>query len=146
MASTREVAERAYAAMQAGDVSALASLCSPDCVLNDIGITLRGPEQVGQYMQAFFTAFPDMSVEVRRLIVDGPAVAAEVRFKGTQTGPLVMPTGEVPASGKTMDMEAADFISVEDGHITTWRVYLDTLQFMTQLGLMPRPAEAAAVG
>lgn len=144
MATTRDVADKAYAAMAAGDIPGLTSLCASDCVLNDIGITLRGPEQIGQYLQSYFTAFPDLSIEVRRLIVDGNSVAAEVRFRGTQTGPLAMPTGELPASGRTMDIEAADLITVEDGKITTWRVYLDTVLFMTQLGLMPN-AEPAAI-
>jgi len=130
--------------MQAGEIARLMNLCSPDCVMNDIGITLRGPEQIGQYLQGYFTAFPDMSVAVRRLIVDGNSVAAEVHFAGTQTGPLAMPTGQLPASGRTIDIEAADFITIENGQISTWRVYLDTMLFMTQLGLMPNPAEAAA--
>jgi steroid delta-isomerase-like uncharacterized protein len=143
MATTREVAEQAYAAMQAGDIRKLTSLCAADCVLNDIGITLHGPEEIGQYLQAFFTAFPDITVEVRRLIVDGNSVAAEVRFAGTQTGPLPMPTGELPASGRRLDIEAADLITIENGQIATWRVYLDTMLFMTQLGLIPSPAAAA---
>jgi steroid delta-isomerase-like uncharacterized protein len=110
----------------------------------DIGLTLRGPEEIGAYLQAYYTAFPDMQIEVRRLIEDGNSVAAEVRFTGTQTGPLAMPTGEVPASGRTMDIEAADFLTVENGQITAWRVYLDSMLLMRQLGLVPDPAEATA--
>ena len=42
MSSTREIAEQAYAAMQAGDIGKLTQLCAANCVLDDIGITLRG--------------------------------------------------------------------------------------------------------
>ena len=52
MSSAGQIAEQAYAAMQAGDIGRLTQLCAADCVLDDIGITLRGPEQIGQYLQA----------------------------------------------------------------------------------------------
>jgi steroid delta-isomerase-like uncharacterized protein len=144
MGAARAIAEQVYAAMQAGDISGLTKLCSPNCELYDVGLTMRGPEQIGQYLQGYFTAFPDMQLEVRRLIEDGESVAAEVRFTGTQTGPLAMPTGELPASGRKIDVEAADFITVQNGQITAWKVYLDSMIFLTQLGLMPEPAAAAA--
>ena len=145
MATARAVAEQAYAAMQAGDIDALTKLCSPDCELYDIGLTLRGPGEIGRYLQTYFVAFPDMRVEVLRLLDAGTSVAAEVRFTGTQTGPLATPNGEVPAAGRKMDMPAVDFMTVENGQITTWRVYIDTMEFMRQLGLMPEPAQAASV-
>lgn len=144
MGAARTIAEQAYAAMKAGDISGLTKLCSPTCELYDIGLTMRGPEQIGQYLQGYFTAFPDMSIEVRRLIEDGDSVAAEVRFTGTQTGPLAMPTGEVPASGRKMDVEAADFLTIQNGQITAWKVYLDSMIFLSQLGLIPEPASTAA--
>jgi len=144
MGTSRAIAEQAYAAMAAGDIDGLTKLCSPTCELYDLGLTLRGPEQIAAYLGAYFVAFPDMRVEVRKLLEDGGSVAAEVRFMGTQTGPLAMPTGEVPASGRRLDMDAADFLTIENQQITTWRVYLDSMTFMRQLGLLPEPAVGAS--
>ena len=142
MGSARNVVEQAYAAMRDGDVNALLKLCSSDCELVDMGMTMRGPDQIGAYLQAFVTAFPDINVQVRQLLEDGDAVAAEVRFTGTQTGALAMPTGELPASGRSIDLEAVDLFRTQDGQIKAWRVYMDSTRFMTQLGLMPEPAQA----
>ena len=130
--------------MAAHDISALMQLCGPSCELHEAGMVMRGPEQIGPYLQAYFTAFPDMRLDVRSLLEDGDNVAAEVRFTGTQTGVLAMPGGEPPPSGRKMDMQAADFITVSDGKITSWRVYIDMGEFMRQLGLAPSPSETVA--
>ncbi len=144
MDSARAIAEQAYAALATGDIAGMTKLCSPSCELHDLGQVLRGPEQIGAYMQGLLTAFPDMRITVRKLVADGDSVAAEVRFTGTHSGPMHMPTGEVPPTGRTIDVEAADFITVENGLVTSWRVYLDSMIFMRQLGLLPQPAAASA--
>lgn len=143
MGVARQVAEQAYAAMAAHDLRALTDLCAPTCELTEPGVHLRGPEQIGPYLQAYFTAFPDMQVEVQSMLETGDRVAAEVRFTGTHTGPLAGPGGELPPSGKRIDMQAADFLTVSGGQITSWRVYIDMGTFMGQLGLGPAPSHAA---
>ena len=142
MEASRHVAERAYAAMAAHDLRALTELCAPDCELTEPGVHLRGPEQIGPYMQAYFTAFPDMLVEVQSMLATDDKVATEVRFSGTHTGPLAMPGGELPPSGQRMDMQAADFITVSNGQIRSWRVYIDMGTFMRQLGIAPAASPA----
>jgi predicted ester cyclase len=84
-----------------------------------------------------------MQIEVQSLFETDDKVAAEVRFSGTHTGPLAMPGGELPPSGKRIEMPAADFITVANGQITAWRVYIDMGTFMRQLGLSPEPAQTA---
>jgi steroid delta-isomerase-like uncharacterized protein len=144
MGTARTVAEQAYAAMEAGDLAGLASLCSANCELNEMGNAIRGPEQIQAYLSAYWAAFPDMRLEVRRLVEDGDSVATEVRFTGTHTGPLAMPTGELPPTGRKLDMDAADFLTIQDGQISNWRVYIDGMTFMRQLGVLPEPATASA--
>ena len=41
-------------------------------------------------------------------------------------------------------MLGCDVITVRAGRITSHRIYFDQLGFMTQLGLMPKPASATA--
>jgi steroid delta-isomerase-like uncharacterized protein len=144
MGASREVAERAYAAMAAYDVPALMALCAPACEMTEGGMSFQGPEQIGPYLQAYFTAFPDMRLNVLKMVEEGDSVVAEIRFTGTQSGPLAMPGGELPASGKQIDLRSADFVTVEDGLITSWRVYIDMAEFMRQLGLMPDPTQAVS--
>jgi steroid delta-isomerase-like uncharacterized protein len=144
MGVSRQVAERAYAVMAAYDVPGLMALCAPECEFTEAGETLRGPEQIGPYLQAYFTAFPDMRLDVLKMVEEGDSVVAEVRFTGTHTGPLAMPGGELPPTGKRIDMQTADCLTVHGGQITSWRVYLDSADFMRQLGLMPEPTQAVS--
>ena len=62
-------------------------------------------------------------------------VAFEWRATGTFTAPLATPSGEVPSTGKTIDLLGADFWRVEGGLIVTYHLYFDRLEFLQQLGL-----------
>jgi hypothetical protein len=64
---------------------------------------------------------------------------------GTNNGPLVTPTGEVPATGKRIDMRGALVGRINaDNLIVEERRYYDTGTLMQQLGLAPQAAEAVA--
>jgi steroid delta-isomerase-like uncharacterized protein len=140
MGASRQVAEQLYAAIAAHDPHALDVLCAPGCNMIEPGVNLTGGGQISAYMQTFFTAFPDLRIEVESMVEVGDAVATEVRFVGTHTGPLAGPDGELPATGKRVDLPGADFMSVSNGKVTSWRVYYDTGTFMSQLGLGPAPS------
>lgn len=76
----------------------------------------------------------------------GDRAAGEIRLTGTNSGPLATPIGEVPATGRRMDMRealagriTAENLIVED------RRYYDIGTLMQQLGLAPQPEEVEAV-
>jgi predicted ester cyclase len=77
------------------------------------------------------------------MLEEDDAVATEVRFIGTHTGPLAGPGGELPPTGKEVDLVGADFLTVSNGKLTSWHVYYDTGAFMSQLGLSPLSSEVA---
>ncbi|MBV9329591.1 MAG: ester cyclase [Chloroflexi bacterium] len=143
MGASRQVAEQLYAAIAAHDQRALSEMCAPTCEMIEPGVHLKGGEQIGTYMQAFFTAFPDLRIAVESMLEVDNAVATEVRFIGTHTGPLAGPSGELPATRKAVDLAGADFLTVSNGKLTSWHVYYDTGAFMSQLGLSPGPSEVA---
>jgi steroid delta-isomerase-like uncharacterized protein len=60
---------------------------------------LRTKDQIRTYMQAWYTTFPDMRATETNRIIGDDAVAAEIEFTGTNTGPLVMGGQEIPATG-----------------------------------------------
>jgi steroid delta-isomerase-like uncharacterized protein len=139
MGASRQVAEQVYAAIAAHNPHALEELCAPGCEMIEPGVSLTGGEQISTYMQTFFTAFPDLRIEVESMLEVDNTVATEVRFIGTHTGPLAGPGGELPATGKPVDLPGADFISVSNGKVTSWHVYYDAGTFMSQLGVGSEP-------
>jgi len=46
-------------------------------------------------------------------------------------------SGEVPATGRKIDMCGADFWRFEDGLIVQYNLYFDRFDFLTQLGALP---------
>ena len=51
-------------------------------------------------------------------------------------GPLVGPQGEIPPTGKSVDVAFCDVYQFKDGKFTSLRSYFDTATLMGQLGLM----------
>jgi predicted ester cyclase len=60
----------------------------------------------------------------------------------THTGPLATPSGVIEPTGKRVTIHSASILRFRDGLIASEHSYVDQLEFMTQLGLMP-PAPKA---
>ena len=53
------------------------------------GGTTRGREQIWQVLQAYFVAFPDMTMEQGDVLVDGQRAAVAATFNGTDRGGFI---------------------------------------------------------
>jgi steroid delta-isomerase-like uncharacterized protein len=80
-------------------------------------------------------AFPDTSLTVKNIAAAGEWVATEHVSAGTHQGPLATPAGEVPATGRTLQTEMAEWFRVQRGLITVSRAYWDLGSAMRQLGI-----------
>ena len=49
--------------------------------------------------------------------------------------------GEVPPTGRSIDLPFTTVFQARDGKLTAHRAYWDNVGFMAQLGLMPGPGE-----
>ena len=83
--------------------------------------------------EAWKKAFPDAQGTITSKIVDGNRGAAEITWRGTNTGPLM---GQ-PATGKAVTVHAAVFIETNGSQVTRSRHYLDVAGMMAQLGNAP---------
>jgi SnoaL-like polyketide cyclase len=66
----------------------------------------------------------------------------EFTFTGTHQDTLMSPTGEIPATHKTLNGRGVQIFRIEGETVAETRLYFDQVQVMTQLGLMPEPARA----
>ena len=64
-------------------------------------------------------------------------MATEITVKGTHTKPMVTPQGELPPTGKSLDLKAVNVMRLRDGRIAALRIYFDQMDFMGQLGALP---------
>jgi predicted ester cyclase len=101
---------------------------------------IRGREAIVDYFMQFTKSFPDGKYELAAGQEAGNVAIDEGYFVGTNTGPLPLPDGEIPATGKPVRLRTCDIATVEGGVITNHRIYFDNLDFMAQLGLTEAPA------
>lgn len=98
---------------------------------------LRGGEAITKDIGDWFGAFPDIEARITRTVVNGESYAVEWAMNGTHTGPLVMPDGHVPGTGKPVHLPVATIGRLDgEGRIVEERRYYDLAGVMSQLGLM----------
>jgi ketosteroid isomerase-like protein len=130
--------ERIIAAFNAKDMNQYLALQQPQIeILAPGGISLRGRDQVQQHIGAQWTAFPDATMTIIDQFATETHAATEIELSGTHTGPLPTPGGPLPATGKRIAVRFAAVHHVRDGMATSEHVYLDQVEMMTQLGLLP---------
>ena len=114
------------------------ALFDEDCEVLDVpsGVASRGPERYKQMILFFEEGFPDSGVEITNLFASGDQAVVEFIGRGTNTGPLHMPEGDVPPTGCTVEMRFCDVYRVKDGKIVSYRSYYDVFGFLQQLGLI----------
>ena len=130
--------DQGMAAWDGHDAEAFANLFADQFVANDIALPepITTKDGVRQYAQTWFTAFPDMSVKLTNRVVGDDAVAAEVQFTGTNTGPMMMAGKEIPPTGKSVIGRGTYFARVKGGKIVEFNSYPDIAGMMMQLGFM----------
>jgi steroid delta-isomerase-like uncharacterized protein len=117
-----------------------------DCEVVDMpsGMILRGPDGLKQFLLGFSTAFPDSRIEVANVFATEEHAVVEALLRGTHTGVLQSPAGDIPPSGRTFELRACDVYHLRDGKIVRHASYYDALGFMQQLGVIPAPGQAAS--
>jgi steroid delta-isomerase-like uncharacterized protein len=126
-----------YERFNARDMEGCLALLSDDFVLEDVaaGLTFNGPEGFREWVEPFLRAMPDSSTEVTSVVDAGEWVATEHTGRGTHTGPLATPGGEIPATGRSVEIRFGEFFRLRDGKIAMLRAYYDTAGIMRQLGV-----------
>jgi predicted ester cyclase len=74
-------------------------------------------------------------VTVDRVIAQDDAVVVEFTGRGTHTGPLATPAGDIPATGRSATLQFVDVYEVVGGKIKSQHNYFDSGALMAQLGI-----------
>ena len=147
MTAFEDLAKKWTDAYNRHDPRAVAANYAQDCVVYDpiLPEPLKGRAAIEKDAADFFRAFPDLRVEVINIFEKGDRAAGEIKMTGTNNGPLDTPMGEVPATGKRIDVRGALVGRINaENLIVEERRYYDTGTLMQQLGLAPQVAEAVA--
>ena len=97
----------------------------------------NGRDNVLGLLGVFHEAFPDLRLELKQLLADGPAAAAEGTLVGTHTGVLHTPNGDVAPTGRAVDLPWAAVYLTEGDTMKSEHLFFDQMDFLGQLGLLP---------
>jgi len=133
----KKVADKVVKAYTSGDPVAIANLYAEDAVVIVPGEVIRGREAIQEHMEGGLRAFPDWKIEFLTILPSGNHIAFEMLMRGTNTGPMMTPEGEIPPTGKKVEFKAVWIGRISpDGLIEEDRTYYDTSDLMRQLGLL----------
>jgi steroid delta-isomerase-like uncharacterized protein len=126
------LAREHFAAESAHDTARTLKTMADDIMYHVVaaGEKVSGKEAVSKYYDVWWTAFPDVDIEIRRIVASGEWVFAENFVTATHLGPWL---GMAP-TGKRVVQNLCAVIRCRDGLMTEETVYYDQLERLRQLG------------
>ena len=137
IAENIKTAEEHLEAESKRDLDRLLGTLADECVYEEnlLKQPMQGKDEIAQYYQELWRAFPDFTYVVTNRVADEGSVIYEMTFRGTHTGPF----RSIPPTGKHGEIKGVIVFPMKDGKALGERIYLDGLGLLTQIGLLPDP-------
>lgn len=130
--TTIKTAKAFYQFWNGGDESLLQAAIAPNFIDHTLPAGRpQGPQGPAFASKNFRAAVPDLSVEVRKMVVAGDYVTVHMEFRGHFTGNF----GQTKGNGQAIDFIATDLLKITDGRITdNWHIE-DNLTLLSKMGI-----------
>jgi predicted ester cyclase len=127
-----KAAEGFYQFWNTDDESLLKAVISPNFTDHTLPSGRpQGPQGPAFASEHFRAAAPDLTVEIRKMVVADDYVTVHMEFRGHFTGTF----GKAKGQGQSIDFIATDLLKVADGHVTdNWHIE-DNLTLLSQMGV-----------
>jgi steroid delta-isomerase-like uncharacterized protein len=135
-----ETLRRFYGLISTGDIDGFGALLADDFLEHEETPGLAPTKEgVLEFFRMYRAAFPDLRMDPEDMVTDGSKVVARVRATGTHQGDFM----DIPATGKSIDVQLIDLIRFDDDGLACehWGV-VDTMAMMEQLGVVPEAPPA----
>ena len=106
------------------------------------GAILRGPDGHKRIALFFAESFPDGRVELTNAFATEDQVTLEGTLCWNDTGSLHLPSGALPATGRSGEVRCCFALQIRNGKIVNNRHYYDMMTMLEQLGLAPVTGQA----
>ena len=133
---SEDLARESIEAYNDGDWERARGMLADDSVYDEPGTGRRfqGPDAIIEAYQGWKSALPDSRGSVSDVFACGDRVAFQVTWEGTHDGSLPIPGGEIPATGRSINVRACQVLRISDGKIVESCHYFDMLGMLEQLG------------
>ncbi len=140
-----DIARSLYECWNARELERAAELMKDEgeVVLVGPDVRLHGPDGLLDLERMWASAFPDGRMAIDRVVASGDCVCVEVCLRGTHTGELRFPGGDIAPTGRSLTLRMCDVLEFRDGKVRTLRSYFDSASLLHQLGALPEPAVGA---
>jgi steroid delta-isomerase-like uncharacterized protein len=121
-----------FAAESAHDTARTLATLADDIMYRVVasGAIVHGKEAVSKYYDVWWTAFPDVNIEIKRIVAAGEWVFAENVATATHLGPWL----GIPPTGKRTVQNLCAVIRCRSGLMIEETVYYDQLERIRQIG------------
>src|SRR5439155_19484184 len=110
------IARELIDAFNAGDAERFKKHVTADVVYDEVGTQrkMQGADAWVQAWEVWRQALPDVKGTITSAVASGNTVVQEVTWQGTHSGPLPLPSGTIPASGK-LQITRASLVLIFEG-------------------------------
>ncbi len=110
--------------------------------VKDVRFKMKPADVVGidsakAYYNNFIVGFSERKFTIVDIFGQGDKLVKYWNFKGKHTGDFF----GIPATGKMVDIDGATIVKMNNGKIEQEQDFVDNMDMMTQLGLMPEPGK-----
>ena len=108
-----------------------------DCVYDETAThrKVEGIVAILEVWQGWAAAMPDSRATYEATYAIEGGTVFELTWRGTHTGPMQGPDGEIPATGKSFEMRGCQVIEMDGDRAKVIRHYFDICTMVSQLGL-----------
>lgn len=93
-----------------------------------------GIDSARAYYANFSTGFSNISFNIKDVFGSENKIVKHWNFKGTHTGDFF----GIPATNNKVNIDGVTLVTMENGKIAEERDFMDNLDFMQQLGIIPK--------
>lgn len=120
-------------AINEGRINILDSAYVENAVLHTVP-EVKGKANAKAYYENYIVGFSDRKFIVKEIFADGDKLVKYWQFKGKHTGTFF----GIPATGKDVDVIGCTIAKMKDGKIAEEQDFMDNLDFMQQIGIIPK--------
>ena len=137
--ANEKLIRQVYAVAEVKDSKAFIDLFTKDGYFYDVsaGVKYYGND-IGKTVDIYAKAFPDMHRELIEFYVndDENLVIVELTLNGTHKGPLELPVGTIPPTGKAMVTPCCDVFHIVNNKVKSFHCYTAGTIMFGQLGIL----------
>ena len=117
-----------------GKLGLLDSVFSPAITVVTLPANVKGVDSSKAFYANYVTGFTDRKFTVKEIFGSGDKVFKYWTFQGKHTGLFF----GIKPTGKNVNVEGATMATIRGGKIVEEHDFFDNMEFMQQLGLVPR--------